>query len=300
MAVESIGGWVPAVGLAAGSAFGGNLFAKGRQDRAYHHSKKLMKQQKLNQMELNTHGHELNMKAWRETNYPAQVKQLIEAGLNPALLYGKGGAGGTTGNQSGGSASGGQGQIATPMEIGLLMQAMKLKAEIDLAKSTARKSNAEARDQELDNETKAMFGQQADKAEAQNRYSHAVQKGTFLYDQFKDNKTVHSNFTKDLENDLVIKEVERNIAQETEHNVKMRVAYETASSALDAKLKAANIELTKEQARKVWHDIWVAWTNAGLRGLDTIIKGRLGDIGKKMQGANNKGFKDGVEFMKKQ
>ena len=33
---------------------------------------------------------------WDETNYPAQVKMMEQAGLNPALLYGKGGGGGAT------------------------------------------------------------------------------------------------------------------------------------------------------------------------------------------------------------
>lgn len=43
---------------------------------------------------------------WNKTNYPAQVEQLNKAGLNPALLYAKGGPGGTTGAPSGGAGMG--------------------------------------------------------------------------------------------------------------------------------------------------------------------------------------------------
>lgn len=50
---------------------------------------------------------------WLKTNYPAQVEQLNKAGLNPALLYAKGGPGGTTGSPSGGAGMG----IASPGNI---------------------------------------------------------------------------------------------------------------------------------------------------------------------------------------
>ena len=68
---------------------------------------------------------------------------LKEAGLNPGLLYAKGGAGGTTGGQSGGSASMGSApQIQQiPME---LSNAMMMYAQMELMKAEANKANAEA------------------------------------------------------------------------------------------------------------------------------------------------------------
>lgn len=68
----------------------------------------LMQQQFQNQTGLNVQGHQLQYQMWLKTNYPGQVEQLKKAGLNPALLYGKGGgSGATTGSQGGGSAAGG-------------------------------------------------------------------------------------------------------------------------------------------------------------------------------------------------
>ena len=46
--------------------------------------------QARNQQMLNEHGQRLQLKTWEQTNYPAQVQMLKEAGLNPALLYGIG------------------------------------------------------------------------------------------------------------------------------------------------------------------------------------------------------------------
>lgn len=67
----------------------------------------LQQNQMENQMKLNQQGHNLQYDMWNKTNYGAQMKHLKGAGLNPALMYGKGGGSGQTGSQGGGSAAGG-------------------------------------------------------------------------------------------------------------------------------------------------------------------------------------------------
>lgn len=141
-------------GLATGVQMIGQ---KAREKRAMENQQKLMgiqlgNQQTLNaeqfarQQELNRMGHELQMEAWRKTNYPAQLSMLKEAGLNPALLYGQGGAGGsTTGSQGGGSAQGGSAQggnapAPQPMDLGNML----LGAQMQLLKAQARKTEEEA------------------------------------------------------------------------------------------------------------------------------------------------------------
>lgn len=86
---------------------------------------------------------------WDETNAEAQIEHLKAAGLNPALMYAKGGSGGSTG---GGSASVGGGQASSETErqmannaqTGMGLQLMKMQSEIDLNKATANKLNTEA------------------------------------------------------------------------------------------------------------------------------------------------------------
>lgn len=78
-----------------------------------------------------------------------QMKRLDEAGLNPALMYGGGGAGGSTvatqgvsGGQASNSASREQNKINS---MGMALQLAKLRSEIDVNKSVAdvNKANAE-------------------------------------------------------------------------------------------------------------------------------------------------------------
>ncbi|AXH76862.1 MAG: DNA pilot protein [Microviridae sp.] len=109
----------------------------------YERTKKLMDVQQLHQQELNKQGQQIQLDTWEKTNYPAQVEMLKSAGLNPALLYSKGGQGGTTGGQGGGSASGGTVQNAPPMNITNIMEIQNMKAQRDLIEAQTAKTKTE-------------------------------------------------------------------------------------------------------------------------------------------------------------
>lgn len=139
---------VGAAAIQAGAQVGGGLLTmigqKKREQRALDNQKQLMDLQMKNQMKLNLQGQQIQQETWEKTNYPAQMQMLKEAGLNPGLLYGKGGAGGVTGGQGGGSAASGNApapQMMPNMDIG---NSVRTAAEIILAKAQARKTNAEA------------------------------------------------------------------------------------------------------------------------------------------------------------
>lgn len=112
-------------------------------DQQYGNQQGLMEQQFMNQQQLNQQGHDLQMEMWRNTNAPAQVGMLREAGLNPALMYKQGGAGGVTGNQGGGSAAGGNaagGRAPNQPNIGDMLtfaQLGKIKADTKLVNAQA-------------------------------------------------------------------------------------------------------------------------------------------------------------------
>lgn len=85
------------------------------------------------------------LEMWEKTNYGAQKEQMQKAGLNPGLLYGMSGGGGTTtgsggASVGGGSAPGGGGEI---MGMGLaaaqmgLLKAQKENIEADTENKTA-------------------------------------------------------------------------------------------------------------------------------------------------------------------
>lgn len=153
---------------AIGSAAGGNIIGAGLgiggmlldnnnaqnqledqmqlMDQQMYNQQTLNQQQHHNQQALNQQGHELQMQMWENTNAPAQVGMLREAGLNPALMYKQGGAGGVTGNQGGGSAQGGNATGGQAMQRRQLMdmqnlmmgaQLKKLKADTKLVDAQA-------------------------------------------------------------------------------------------------------------------------------------------------------------------
>ncbi len=143
--------------IGAGANVAGNLMgmigAKRREKRQVKNQKKLMDHQKGNQERLNEQGQRLQMQTWKETNYPAQVEMMKEAGLNPGLLMGGSGGGGATataGGQGGGSASSGAASQGNPMELGAAMQAVTTAGTLALQKAQARKTNAEAHTLEKD------------------------------------------------------------------------------------------------------------------------------------------------------
>ena len=88
-----------------------------------------------------------NKDLWDYTNYENQMKHIKAAGLNPALIYGMGGAGGA-------SASGAQGQGVTQptdrsvemklKQQGIGLQLASIASQVELNKSQAEKNKAEA------------------------------------------------------------------------------------------------------------------------------------------------------------
>lgn len=90
---------------------------------------------------------EYNKEMFDYTSYPHQVELLKEAGLNPALLYGK--SGGSGGQASGATQQGVGLPQATGVEMGLRYQEMKnqqrlQEAEIKSAEADAKLKEAEA------------------------------------------------------------------------------------------------------------------------------------------------------------
>lgn len=119
------------------SMLGGLLGARNQHRR----QRQLMGVQYQNQRLLNQQGHDLQYDMWNKTNYGAQVKHMKDAGLNPALMYGSAGQGGTTGSQGGGSAASGNAAAFNAMDLSNMML---MKAQAEDLKAGARLKNVEA------------------------------------------------------------------------------------------------------------------------------------------------------------
>ena len=131
--------WGTSGALGIGSSLLGMIGGHNAQKRQHRNTKELMGMQHKNQRNLNQMGHDLQMDMWNKTNYRAQVDHMLEAGLNPALMYGSAGQGGQTGSQGGGSAAMGQAQQMKMLD----MSAMKMGAEIEAIREGVERSKWE-------------------------------------------------------------------------------------------------------------------------------------------------------------
>lgn len=127
-------------GAAIGTGLG--LLFQGANDR-----RQLRQQQKLQDMQIQGNMQMMDysmakqLQMWKDTSYGAQKDQMNQAGINPALMYGMGGAGGqSTGNAqgsvTGGQAPGGGGEIGMGLQNAAqlaLMDAQRKNIEADTA-----------------------------------------------------------------------------------------------------------------------------------------------------------------------
>lgn len=135
----------------AGAIFG-LINEKHEDKRQLEQQEKLQQLQMRGQKSMGKFNQKLGEEMWDYTNYENQMKHIKAAGLNPGLLYGKGGGGGVTasvapGNVSGAEAPRGTGKeiqemAGMGMQIGL--QAEALKSQIEVNKSIANLNNTTA------------------------------------------------------------------------------------------------------------------------------------------------------------
>lgn len=111
--------------------------------------RQLKQQQKLTDLQLEadkkltTFQREQQYQMWKDTNFSAQKEELIKAGLNPGLLYGMSGGGGTTTGAGAAHSSAPHAQGSTNEIMGM-MQLRSQEAQIEMMKAQADKARADA------------------------------------------------------------------------------------------------------------------------------------------------------------
>ena len=147
----ALGGLTGGVGGIVSGAIGGlgSLMGIGRrkekrareaEEREHQRQLEYMGLQAQYNKEQAKYSTELSKEMWDYTNYENQKKHLEAAGLNPALLYGQGGGGGSA---AGGGTAAGVG-LPSSTGVGMGIQWEQMEAQKELAKAEAAKTNAEA------------------------------------------------------------------------------------------------------------------------------------------------------------
>lgn len=147
-ALEQLG--LQTAGQAIGAGMGlllGNINDK----RQIKQQQKLQDMQIAGQKQMAEYNYGKQMQMWKATNYDAQKTEMEKAGLNPGLMYGMSGGGGTTtgspsGNVSGGTAPTGGGEASAMAGMGLqsAMNVRLMKAQAENIEADTANKKAEA------------------------------------------------------------------------------------------------------------------------------------------------------------
>ena len=130
---------IPGLSQVIGAGLG--LALQGHNDRRQVRQEgRLLEQQLGFDFRKMDYQNKLQKDLWDQTNFGAQMKHLKEAGLNPGLIYGMGGAGGATAGAPGAGVAGGKSPQGGNELMGMGLQ----NAQLELMKAQTEKTKAEA------------------------------------------------------------------------------------------------------------------------------------------------------------
>lgn len=224
------------IGQAVGAGLG-LLLGEVNDRRQIRQQEKLQRMQIEGQKEMGQYNQQLALDMWDKTNYAAQVAQMQKAGLSVGLMYGNGGAGGTTqtptGNVSGGTAAGHSGEVGMGMQLGL--QAAMQEAQIENVKADTEVKKKEA-GEKLGTPEKAITDIDATKADIE------LKKQQIKNEKFK------TEISKWQEQQEIIN---TNVADKNQHEVIKQMASNTKQLEAEANQAAIKAGVDKEVANEI-------------------------------------------------
>lgn len=272
---------LPIVGQAAGAIYD-IASQNSRNEKAYHMQKRLWDQQDIHQRNMTEFNQANQLETWKATGPVGQMEQLKKAGLNPALIYGMGGAGGQTANSAQAQSAGNpspqqqtQGQGAMGMGLMLAEQIALLKAQRKNIDADTANKQGQAANQPITGENiqanTALTNVNATIA----RVQREIQENTKL-DQMG---AIASAAAKAAE-EVNIAENQKTITYEQAQNARQTAAEQLISLQLQNENSRKNLQLTDAQIDQISKQLNINQSqlelNQKIAGYQTIDK-ILGD-----------------------
>lgn len=273
-----------AIGAIFGQAFAG-----------YNDRRQIRQQQKLTDMQLQADqrmgdfNRMQQMKMWEDTNYKAQMDQLEKAGLNPAMIYGMGGGGGSTAQSSPGQVHGAN----APSGGGEMTQMAQTMTQMGLMRAQIENINADTEQKKAETANKPLQGQQIQmqtESLAQGIENLKVQEKLTRVDT--ELRQVQASVARQtimdqmqaIENEAIkgkeiIKQLQLdNQLSEAQMEDKINILKTNAVGALiENALRTEQITKTKEEVRQISNKILQEWTSLDIQAQDMLIKKTLGE-----------------------
>lgn len=263
--IDKIGSQVNAIAAYSGS--------RKSQQRQQDYSKELMGLQNTYNIDAEKRAMDRSKEMYEYTGYGSRVRQMKEAGLNPALMYGQGGGqGGTTVSSTPMSISGQSAPNTAEFDrntisvMGMGLQMAKLRSEIAVNESIAKKQNAEA---------ELTSGAQTEKISTETKNLNTTREGQELTNaKIKMENMIMSattpsqidqitNLSKITSENLTIVKNNKKISNETVDTA-INQAKATYEKTLSETLKLnTEKKLTDQQIDKVINEIKQKWTELG-------------------------------------
>jgi len=260
------------IGMGIGAAT-----AKWNDERQLKMQEKLQAMQEAGNKRMANYSQGLNKEMWDYTNVENQVKHMKAAGINPALMYGQGGGGGTTanggnaGSVSAGSAPTGGGEMGMGIEMGMQLQLMNAQKEVLLSQAKKNEVDA-AKTAGVDTELQKASIERAWQGLANDRNTYDIQRLQETMMNLENYKALATQNdaisyigyqTKLASKQLVSAAAQANVDQATVQD-RIKIIQETAIGAvLGNELTKSNVQVNDAQIKK-----WAQEISQGWQGLD--------------------------------
>lgn len=250
-----------------GGAILGNALDKQNQRTQQESFEENLKKSQTIEQQNAVFSNNLALNNWKNTNYSAQVEELKKAGLSPALMYSKGGQGGTLQapnvNASGAMINANSQNAQTFGMIG--KELVKQAEEIELLKAQTNKTNVDATktagvDTELAKMQTLDLGQGIQNKIASEKLTNAQSELAYVaYDfergSIEDRIKAIETGVKKTEREIYVLENQGKITRAEADVAQKKWKIQLSGMVLDNLFKTENTKLTVEEQKKVKQDV---------------------------------------------